>query len=1162
MQDGKAAIPKFGSFKPKATLSATPKNPSTNPSPPRDDNYVKRVERSSRDTSQDNRHHRYSHKHVGRSPDREHKHHRRYRDESHDHREERCRERREQGGAQVIDSNNLNNIPWNEGPELYTVDRRGDVQNIKYGSLSHYSIPPYRRTGYGNIVGLSKHDKIDRDRSDDRGIVLEERGPARSERASRLSREPVHESRKVRLIAPSASDPGMKHDADFVPIHSNRKRKRGSETPDAEQSGVDYRSIEGKAKADARPTDADPEYISGSSDADIDRDASGFDFAEIQQKNAMLSRRVKENPDNLDSWLDLIKHQEAMMGLGHGRKLTGSEQRSLAEVRISIFEQALSEKLVRGPARVTLLLGMLEQGSKIWESKKQASKWEEVLTKNADIVELWTKYLNFAQTNGTEFKYEACRLVYTKCLDVLDKALKKQTESISAVSKIHRIQIYVLLRLTCMMRDAGYHEHAIAMWQATLEYIILRPKEVDSSAALGAFEEFWESEVPRIGEGGAQGWARFHTHGGEAPKPDAPELSPHIDQEDCFGLFLQTELAFQRQYAMPGRTADEAGQDDPYHVVLFSDIVNYLQVLPVDLPATILLEAFLRFCGLPPLPAHGNERSMQHLWLDPLVDSSAKDGNAMRLPNNAIVSSITAADKAQNDELSQNGAIMQSHSGSFGASFKTISAFPTQYHQIATATLFPSKAFASDIREGASLTEYALRLLVFSLPADDNLAEYYLASVFARDPSSAPKAAKALLKARPSSLRLYNAYAIIESRAGRSASANKVFATAIAMSHHLPLNEQTDVVLLWRTWAWEALRSNDIALTMRRVLSIGEEKPNPQAESQSERTSTAVLKARNWLTAGHDHALSASDWHSLTLYVDCLALQEYLRPASTNHTPSATTPPVITADLPSALAVYASKIHALSHPPNQAPALALELLHQARASLLVHHALHHPSLSPSLLRAPIAESLSLFPSNTNFLILHAANQSRFRLDDRIRLATSTATAAGREREKTVVELAFDVFVETQRYKELGVEMGGTVHAVRAAFERAVSSLAGMHAVRLWEAYVRFEIEHALSMQPAPSFQSRHRASGGRKLPELRLEKAKAVYLRGLRALPWSKAFLMLGFEVLRDEEGKEGGLRWEEMRGVWDGLGERELRVHTDIEGSVEEVARRRRREG
>lgn len=96
-------------------------------------------------------------------------------------------------------------------------------------------------------------------------------------------------------------------------------------------------------------------------------------------------------------------------------------------------------------------------------------------------------------------------------------------------------------------------------------------------------------------------------------------------------------------------------------------------------------------------------------------------------------------------------------------------------------------------------------------------------------------------------------------------------------------------------------------------------------------------------------------------------------------------------------------------------------------------------------------------------------------------------------------------------------------------------------------YLRFELKEA----EAEAQWGKWQAGGGKSLSENGKSRAKAVFFQGLMRLPWAKWWLVWGLGKL----GKELG--WEESRKVWKVLGERELRVHVDIEETVDRMQER-----
>lgn len=74
-----------------------------------------------------------------------------------------------------------------------------------------------------------------------------------------------------------------------------------------------------------------------------------------------------------------------------------------------------------------------------------------------------------------------------------------------------------------------------------------------------------------------------------------------------------------------------------------------------------------------------------------------------------------------------------------------------------------------------------------------------------------------------------------------------------------------------------------------------------------------------------------------------------------------------------------------------------ELIHQARAKLIHYHVRTSSLYKPSLIRSLLTESISLFPHNTIFLSLFAWNESRFRIEERVREVVRDVTTETKQR---------------------------------------------------------------------------------------------------------------------------------------------------------------------
>lgn len=258
------------------------------------------------------------------------------------------------------------------------------------------------------------------------------------------------------------------------------------------------------------------------------------------------------------------------------------------------------------------------------------------------------------------------------------------------------------------------------------------------------------------------------------------------------------------------------------------------------------------------------------------------------------------------------------------------------------------------------------------------------------------------------------------------------------------------------------------------------------------------------LIAIRDHMLSLRLYRHATFAIECMILFAYLRNVASVSAASSA--------LKSNIALLST--HVSSSSSNH------EYLHQSFARLLYYHATHTHIFKPSDIRSILAENINQFPQNTIFLSLYAWNEARFRISDRVRSIVKELVLRGSGDMKTgaqdsVIPHFFAIHSELHR----GVTFGSNIFTIRSTFERAVESDSGAHCAGLWKLYFLFE--HSRS----------------------ETERAKTVFWRGLRACPWAKDLYMLAFEHLRGDA---------DLRGIYELLGEKELRVHVGLEEIVE----------
>lgn len=516
---------------------------------------------------------------------------------------------------------------WDAPKKQYYVDTKGDDNNLVYGTIHRYSIPDYRRGGSGSIVGLPPNVKIDKEKGDGKGLVLSTGGRGKEGSSMKAMRQAFSRlaSKDTKRLRVRKEETGLEEafsrGVDFVPLSiTTKKRKSRSDGSDESDDNYEdhYRSILGLKKSSEAPADKDLEYASESqSEGDYIATEEWGD----RKRMVELVRKVDAEPKNIDAWMAYVNHHDNMVS-ATGRRKTAAEKRSIAEVKLDILQKGLE----KNPGNERLLLRHMEVAEEIWDSKKLLEKWKSILKDNPAIVSLWTKYINFRQTDFLSFTYPECLKCFSESLLVLRSAAFKTDTRSPTREALDEVILYVFTRTILLMDEAGYKENAIAALQAMLELNLFAPPNILPPSSIREFEtiiehveKFWDSEVPRIGEENALGWAAFVTSGEEGNPPDPVEEElqlPPLDPKNPFGSWTNAEVEWSRKIGMPARTIDEVEEDDPYRVILFSDLKDFMFYFSSERIRKKMVEAFLVLKNLPPLTPHSsNGAIMEDMFL-------------------------------------------------------------------------------------------------------------------------------------------------------------------------------------------------------------------------------------------------------------------------------------------------------------------------------------------------------------------------------------------------------------------------------------------------------------------------------------------------------------------------------------------------------------------
>ncbi|EMR72911.1 putative duf1740 domain containing protein [Eutypa lata UCREL1] len=292
-----------------------------------------------------------------------------------------------------------------DGDGIYVFDKRGDLLIRRYGSNNRRDIPEYRRIGSGRVLGVDGFMRIDRVGNREEFFIRgyhEGRSVFGGDKRSLLAKGLRNKSLVVRVRKDESQT--VVGDEDFLPLRPSKRRKLDGDLLEGTSGdeGPSYRSIHGKAKLHEH-SESDEDY---DTDSSTDSDRRGADDP-VAARSIELSRRVREHPEDIEAWLQLVDHQDVLLGAGSsgGRRPTQAEVKSYADIKLSMLEQALSHTTADSE-RVILQLRVMREGAKTWDPKNLEKRWKDVMQKHGSDFELWRAYMNYRQTSLSTFEYE------------------------------------------------------------------------------------------------------------------------------------------------------------------------------------------------------------------------------------------------------------------------------------------------------------------------------------------------------------------------------------------------------------------------------------------------------------------------------------------------------------------------------------------------------------------------------------------------------------------------------------------------------------------------------------------------------------------------------------------------------------------------------------
>ena len=190
-------------------------------------------------------------------------------------------------------------------------------------------------------------------------------------------------------------------------------------------------------------------YIQGlkTSDSNENRTANTRED-EIKQKNAEFNQKLKQEPQNIQLWLNFIEFQDTP----EAQRLVTNENgnsinidlkgrqihlRALLERKISILDKAIE----MNPKSIRLITLKLQIASEFWESGKLQQEWRNTLFVHPMAIDLWNKYLSFIENYFEGFTVSSVLKAYSTCIH---KMIQMQHPSFTSHQRPDNLAEYMI----------------------------------------------------------------------------------------------------------------------------------------------------------------------------------------------------------------------------------------------------------------------------------------------------------------------------------------------------------------------------------------------------------------------------------------------------------------------------------------------------------------------------------------------------------------------------------------------------------------------------------------------------------------------------------------------------------------------------------------------
>lgn len=473
--------------------------------------------------------------------------------------------------------------------ELYKVDVRPDRDNLAYARP--FKRPAYYRFGHGRVLGLGRQFKIVEEPSKQNNRAgyggLEIYEPERDSAIRDVSKswKLTSEPRRIRKEKTGDNSDQFEKEVEFIALSSRSTATKKNYT------GIE--SLLGMANENDEDVDKDDDLMS-----DSDLEAHTNATSRIVQ----LSQAVETSPNDESLWFSLAAEMMANAGSTSEPNMTKIRN----EVGLSVFQKAIAAN----PGNTRLILRFLEIFETLNGKYQTIKQWGNMIDKYPTSHQLWIPWIEFLIRDTAAFEYDS---VLQNIIQIIDRISVFIEPSCDDIAELENNLLAVIMRACAFILEAGYIEHAIAIVQGLLQLNLFCPESETNK--LGWLETFWMDERPRIGDYNL-------------------ELKSDIDRQDWL---LKESISAKK--SMPERIDALTDTNDPYSIILYSDISPFMSIFSGPDRKINLVWACLKFLGCR-IPNYDYLPFLDHWDANFSLGADAHSTTGGGITNQLLVSSV------------------------------------------------------------------------------------------------------------------------------------------------------------------------------------------------------------------------------------------------------------------------------------------------------------------------------------------------------------------------------------------------------------------------------------------------------------------------------------------------------------------------------------------